>query len=194
MWSSAFCGSHFTARARPGILSARPSYQAIAGLASLRASQPANTRVRARTTARLARDSRGTRTSRAPPASHATGNLRLGVGMVVAVVIAIAVRVNVHVVENHTEQTGPDRDEAADGPLGGIAARPPVTKDEHRALELPGQDHGVAHTEHRAGIEDDIGEPLTERFERLAQPRRGEKLGRIHGNPARRNHEEIGNP
>src|SRR6266571_8699647 len=152
MCSSAFCGSNFTARSRPGILSPLPSYQAIAGLASFAASQPANTMVRARTTARLARDSRGTRTSRTLPPSHATGNRRVGVGVVIAVVIAIAVRVNVDVVENHTEQTGPDRDEAADGPLGGITARPAVTKDEHRALELAGQDHGVAHTEHRAGI------------------------------------------
>src|SRR5262245_8562164 len=136
MCSSAFWGSNFTARSRPGILSPLPSYQASAGLASFAASQPANTMVSARTIPRLARDSRGTRTRRTWPASHATGDWRVGVGGVIAVVIAVAVvpvPVDVHVVENHTEQAGPDRDEAADGPLSGVTARPSVAKYEHRA-------------------------------------------------------------
>src|SRR2546425_10603877 len=193
MWRSAFRGSQATARSRPGILSPRPSYQAVAGLASWTASQPANTRVRAKTTTRLTRDSSGTRTSRAPPALHAFGESGVIRPEVIAVVVPIAVGLEVNVIENHAEQPSAHRDEAADGPLGSVTTGASVAKDEHGTLELAGQDHRVADAEHRAGVEDDIGEPLTERFDRFAQPRGGEQLGRIHGDPARRNHEEIGN-
>src|SRR5262245_40210959 len=191
MWRSAFCGSQAIARSRPGILSPRPSYQAIAGLASWTASQPAITRVRARTTLRRARDSSGTRTSRGSVASVAMSNRRLVAGVTV---IAVAVCMNVDVVENDAEQTSPYCGETPDGPLSRITAGSSVAKNEHRTLELAGQDHRVADAEHRADVEDDVGEPLTERFDRLAQPRGGEQLGWIHGNPARRNHEEIGDP
>src|SRR5437870_7912085 len=172
MWRSAFRGSQATARSRPGSLSPRPSYQAIAGLASWMASQPAITRVRARTTIRRARDSSGTRTSRGSVASVATSNRRLvaGVTVIAAVIaIAIAVRVNVDVIENDAEQTSPYCGETPNGPLSGITARSPMTKDEHRALELAGQDHRIAYTEHRADGEDDVGEPLPEGSDHLAQ-------------------------
>src|SRR5437867_1480383 len=196
MWRSAFWGSQATARSRPGILSSRPSYQATAGLASWMASQPAITTVRVRTTIRRARDSSGTRTSRGSAASVASDNRRLvaGVTVVAVVAIAVAVRMNVDVIENDAEQTSPYCGETPDGPLSGISAGSSVAEDEHRTLELAGQDHRIADTEHRADVEDDVGEPLPERFDHLAQARRGEQLGWIHGNPARRNHEEIGNP
>src|SRR5436190_1185073 len=197
MWRSAFCGSQAIARSRPGILSPRPSYQAIAGLASWMASQPAITRVRARTTIRRARDSSGTRTSRGSIVSVATSNRRLAAGVTViaaVVAIAVAVRMNVDVIENDAKQTSPYCGETPDGPLSSITAGSSVPKDEHCTLELAGQDHRIADTEHRADVEDDVGEPLPERFDHLAQARRGEQLGWIHGNPARRNHEEIGNP
>src|SRR3989441_13001848 len=163
MWRSAFFGSQATARSRPAILSPRPSYHAIAGLASWTASQPAITRVRARTTIRRARDSSGTRTSRGSVASVATSNRRLVAGgtVVAVVAIAVAVRMNVDVIENDAKQTSPYCGETPDGPLSGITARAPMTKDEHRALELAGQDHCIADTEHRADVEDDVGEPLT---------------------------------
>src|SRR5205809_496238 len=195
MWRSAFCGSQAIARSRPGILSPRPSYQAIAGLASWMASQPAITRVRARTTIRRARDSSGIRTSRGSVASVATSNRRLvaGVTVVAVVAIAVAVRMNVDVIENDAKQTSPYCGETPDGPLSSITAGSSVPKDEHCTLELAGQDHRIADTEHRADVEDDVGEPLPERFDHLAQARRGEQLGWIHGNPARRDHEQIGN-
>src|ERR1043166_5157432 len=195
MWSSAFRGSQAMARSGPGILSPRPSYQAIAGLASWTASQPAITRVRARTTLRRARDSSGTRTSRGSVASVAMSNRRLVAGVTVIAVVAIAVAVcmNVNVVENDAEQTSPYCGETPDGPLSRITAGSSVAKNEHRTLELAGQDHRVADAEHRADVEDDVGEPLTERFDHLAQPCGGEQLGWIHGNPARGNHEEIWN-
>src|SRR2546427_9501693 len=171
MWRSAFCGSQATARSRPGILSPRPSYQAIAGLASWMASQPAITRVRARTTIRRARDSSGTRTSRGSVVSVATSNRRLvaGVAVVAVVAIAVAVRMNVDVIENDAEETSPYCGETPDGPLSSITAGSSVAKDEHRTLELAGEDHRIADTEHRADVEDDVGEPLPERFDHLAQ-------------------------
>src|SRR5262249_55979343 len=194
MWSSAFCGSQAIARSRPAILSPRPSYQATAGLASWMASQPAITTVRARTTIRLARDSSGTRTSRGCVASAACDNRRLLAGVTVIAVVAIAITVgmNVDVIENDAEQTSPYCGEASDGPLSGITASSSVAKNEHRTLELAGQDHRIADPEHRADVEDDVGEPLTERFDHLAQARRGQQLGWIHGNAARGHHEEIG--
>src|SRR5437773_7866571 len=197
MWSSAFCGSQAIARSRPAILSPRPSYQATAGLVSWMASQPAITTVRARTTIRRARDSSGTRTSRGCVASVACDNRRLLAGVtviaVVAIAIAVAVGMNVDVIENDAEQTSPYCGEASDGPLSGITASSSVAKNKHRTLELAGQDHRVADTEHRADVEDDVGEPLPERFDHLAQPCGGEQLGWIHGNPARGNDEEIWN-
>src|SRR5213594_696281 len=133
MWRSAFFGSQVIARSRPAILSPRPSYQAIAGLASWTASQPAITRVRARTTIRRARDSSGIRTSRGSVASVATSNRRLVAGVTV-VAIVVAVRMNVDVSENDAEQTSPYCGETPDGPLCSITAGSSVAKDEHRTL------------------------------------------------------------
>src|SRR2546427_4319078 len=194
MWRSAFCGSQAIARSRPGILSPRPSYQAIAGLASWTASQPAITRVRTKTTPRLTRDSSGRRTSRWSTALYAFGESRVIGPEVIAVVVAVAVGLEVDVVEDDPKQASAHGNETADGPLRSIATRAAVAKDEHRTFELAGQDHRVADAEHRARVEDDVGEPLPERLDRLTQPRGGEQLGWIHGNPARRNDEEIGNP
>src|SRR5215470_380248 len=197
MCRSAFFGSQVIARSRPGILSPRPTYQAIAGLASWMASQPAITTVRARTTTRRALDSSGTRTSRGSTDSVASDNCRLVAGVtviaVVAVAIAVAVGMNVDVVQNDAEQTSPDCGEAPDGPLSGISAGSSVAKNEDRALEQASQDHRVADPEHRADVEHDVGKPLPERFDHLAQPCGGEQLGWIHGNPAGRDHEQIGN-
>src|SRR5262249_1599745 len=167
-----------------------------AGLASWMASQPAITTVRERTTMRLALDSSGTRTSRGSTDSVPSDNCRLVAGgtviAVVAIAIAVAVGMNVDVVQNDAEQTSPDCGKAPDGPLSGITAGSSVTKNQHRTLELAGEDHRVADPEHRADVEHDVGEPLTERFDHLAQARRGQQLGWIHGNAARGHHEEIG--
>ena len=76
-------------------------------------------------------------------------------------------------------------------PLGGVAARAAVAEHQDHALQPGRQDHGVADAVERRGVEDDVGEPLAEELERLGEPRRGQQLGRVEGDPARRDHVEV---
>src|SRR5919106_6341933 len=189
--------SHARARSRASMPPARAAREAAtAGRRTADASPPASASAPRRTRTRLARDSSGISSSGRVLSSR----VAIFVGAVVAVV---ALPMDVHVVEDDAEQPRPDRHEVADGALGGVPAGPALAQDEDDALDLAAEDQRVADAKEGPGVEDDVGEPLAESLDRLAEAAGGEQLGRVDRIPAggddgeprhRRRHDNLVQP
>src|SRR5262245_17973878 len=136
----------------------------MAGPAMARASAAPPITTRARTSARLVRESSGIRrTARdsrekelarpevaaaGRPSGLATASSAVSVA-IVAVVAVVARRgpARIHVVQDDAEKASVYRAEEVDAALGRIPARPAVAQHEDGSLQPRRQDHGVAHAD-----------------------------------------------